>query len=191
MSRYFQYFPKTFHSGEKLTDITKRVKFYQRLQKDPYIFLPYTIKEDERADEIAYYYYGDSGFIWLVYLSNNIIDPYYEWPLNTSEFDDMLIKKYTTLSGTTGLNVVNWTRNTNITTNILYYKNVADPEIQISPDSYGKSIQYDGDFVTSDWYPYRYYDYEFDQNEERRTILLVSRIYASQIEREFKRVMNE
>lgn len=190
MSRYFQYFPKVMHSGEKLTNITRRAKFYERITEDPFVFLPYTLTDDMRADQVAYHYYGDSSLVWLVYLSNNIIDPYNEWPLPSEDFYSMLAKKYETESGLTGYNVVNWTSDESITDNILYYINLEDPDIKLSKETYAIASSLDTDFIPTEWAAYRYYDYENDLNDEKRTILLVDRKFSAQIEKEFKSIMN-
>ena len=54
-------------------------------------------------------------------MANNIIDPYYEWPMDTQTFNDYLVSKYTAQSGEIGEDVIDWTKNPNIDTNILYY----------------------------------------------------------------------
>jgi hypothetical protein len=59
-------------------------------------FYPYTIVDGERPDNIAANYYEDPRYSWLVYFSNNIIDPYYDWPLTTKEFDSFINSKYGT-----------------------------------------------------------------------------------------------
>lgn len=94
MSRYFTYFPKVEYLGRTVTDITRRVKIVEDLANDPYAFLPYTIKDDDKAEEIAYHYYGDQNKVWMVYLANQIVDPYSQWPLSTENFDKSMLKKY-------------------------------------------------------------------------------------------------
>ena len=54
-------------------------------------------------------------------MANNIIDPYYEWPMDTQTFNDYLVAKYTDQSGEIGEDVIDWTKNENIDENILYY----------------------------------------------------------------------
>lgn len=190
MSRYFQYFPQVTHTSEKLTDITKRAKFYEKIQSDPYVFLPYTIEEGLRADQVAYYYYGDANLVWLVYLANNIIDPYYDWPLTSEELYDMIAKKYESQAGTKGLDVAKWASDTNITDNILYYYSVDDSELRISKDSYALSVSLDASFEADKWLAYRYFDYELEKNENRRIIQLVDNRFTAKIEKEFKSIMN-
>lgn len=91
---YFTAFPKIKYNGKLVTDITKRVKIKEYLESDPTIFMPYTLTDDMRPDELAYFYYGDSNLSWLIFLANNIINPYFEWTLPVADFDRNINKKY-------------------------------------------------------------------------------------------------
>lgn len=190
MPRYFRYYPDVKHSGKFLVDITKRSKFIQKLFSDPTIFLPFTINEGERAEDIAYLYYEDVNLVWLLYLANEIIDPYKQWPMTQRNFLKYLIEKYRTESGaSTDQGVLNWTQNT-----IKHYYLIEDGETTISKESYDKSVganSLDSTFVSGDWQSVSYYDYEDEINENNRHILVIDRRYAEQIERELKRLMNE
>src|SRR5208282_3233474 len=57
-------------------------------------YFKYAIKDNERADQIANDYYGSSFYDWLIYLINDIIDPYYDWPLNSANFNAMILERY-------------------------------------------------------------------------------------------------
>ena len=94
MPEYFRHFPQVKHSGRDVTDITKRVAFFDRVATDPRVFLPYTVEEGMRAEDVAYYYYDDPGFVWLIYLANNIVDPYLEWPLTQVNLEGHIEEKY-------------------------------------------------------------------------------------------------
>ena len=43
-------------------------------------------------ENIADRYYGDSTLHWIVLLTNNILDPYFDFPLNYRNFVEMLIQ---------------------------------------------------------------------------------------------------
>jgi hypothetical protein len=43
-------------------------------------------------------YYGDTGYDWLVYYSNNIVDPYYDWYMDTNTFNKFVADKYGSLT---------------------------------------------------------------------------------------------
>ena len=58
-------------------------------------FTRYSIEGDERADQIAYKFYGDSGLDWIILTSNNIIHVRDEWPMSSRDFLTYLNEKYT------------------------------------------------------------------------------------------------
>lgn len=94
IDRYFDKFPLTVYSNNTVVDITRRVTLLDKVSRDPYIFYPYDIVSDERADQFSSRYYGDSFKSWILYLSNKMNDPYYDWYLNEREFLEFIEKKY-------------------------------------------------------------------------------------------------
>lgn len=189
---YFKNFPSVMYSGKSVVNITRRSKILEQLYSQPINFLSYTINEGERAEEIAYHYYNDIGKVWLVYLANNIIDPSNQWPLDTIEFNKMIMNKYATQAKAynatyRGVDIVNWTMNSTISSNILYYKN-AD-ETKISKDTYDLNANLQ--LITAvDWTPVRIYEYEYELNENKRVIFLFNRAYAAQAESELKELLS-
>ena len=119
--KYFENFPEVIYDGKLVKDITRRNRFVRGLQNNPLLYMPYTVEEGERPEDVANFYYGSVDYVWLIYMANNIIDPYHEWPLNTQEFNDMLIEKYAEASGVTGQDVLDWTRSDDTEDNIVYY----------------------------------------------------------------------
>lgn len=193
MSNYFKHFPKVKHSGEILTDITKRVKFFENITTDPFLFLPYTIQNDMRPDELAYFYYDDSTLDWLIFIANNILDPLNEWPLSNDNFNKMIMKKYAAQSGASGYDIVAWSQNTTHTDNIIHYYNINDPEIIINTTTFELNTSEDGpldpSFIESEWLPLRYYDYEFNENESKRNIQLINKNYVADVEKQLKSIL--
>jgi hypothetical protein len=94
METYFSKFPLISYSNSVAIDITKRVKLLDRVSGNPFAFFPYDISNGERADNFSNRYYDDPFMSWLIYLSNNIVDPYYEWYLQNNEIEELIIKKY-------------------------------------------------------------------------------------------------
>ena len=92
--RYFDKFPQIQYSNTASIDITRRVTITDIAYFNPYIFYTYDISEHERPDQFSYRYYDDQFKTWLVYLSNKIVDPYYEWYLSDDEFNSFLTTKY-------------------------------------------------------------------------------------------------
>jgi hypothetical protein len=91
--RYFQKFPITNYLNTYVVDITKRATLLNKVYTNPFIFYPYEIN-DERADQLSHRYYDDAYQSWIIYFSNKIVDPYYEWHLNENEFNEFINSKY-------------------------------------------------------------------------------------------------
>jgi Base plate wedge protein 53 len=82
------------YSNTISTNIIAKVAFAKSVQDNVVQFYPYTIENNMRADEIAKNYYGDSSYDWVVYLSNNIIDPVNEWYKTQEQLDALIEQKY-------------------------------------------------------------------------------------------------
>ncbi len=92
--RFFGKYPKIFYEGLQAVDLTRRVKIATTIRGNPNLFYPLTLTAGLRADSLADAYYGDSELDWLIYHSNEVVDPYYDWYLDEIEFRDYVAKKY-------------------------------------------------------------------------------------------------
>lgn len=189
MSSYFSNFPKIKYNDVVVRNIMFRIKILEKVKNDPYAYLPYTVKEGERAEDIAYYYYGSTDYVWLVWLSNKMIDPYFEWPLSEQEFFASMVKKYrpfalADLNQTylTDYEIFNWTMNDTRQANIEYYERNG---VRMSRDTYALSnITLDG------WNPIRIFDVETDRNENMRNIQLLNSNYSKIADSNMKDLLN-
>lgn len=191
MSIYFSRFPKGTHYNNILaTDITKRIDLRDSVLNDPYVYYPYQIEGDDRAEDIALYYYGDVRYTWLVWHCARVLDPYYDWPMTYRNFLGYIKKKYEDESGETGQNIISWTQDTTITDNILHYKNNDDEELLISAKTYELAPTLTpSTFVAGDWTAVRYYDYEEELNNDKRIINLLDNEFAPLAERQLKKLL--
>jgi hypothetical protein len=92
--RYFDKFPLITYANNTIVDITRRVTLLDRVSSNPYAFYPFEITNYERPDQLCNRYYNDSYKTWLIYLANNIKDPYYEWYLSEDELNEFVELKY-------------------------------------------------------------------------------------------------
>jgi len=97
VQRYFEKFPLTEYTSSVAVDITKRTGLLDKVSSNPLVFYPYELDSYERPDQLSYRYYDDQYKSWLVYLTNKIVDPYYEWYLTDEEFERFIVKKYGSL----------------------------------------------------------------------------------------------
>lgn len=91
---YFQKFPSITYNDYVVRDVSARTKLMQYLTESGLALLPYTVKEGERADSIASFYYNDPYYSWAIYLVNGIIDPYSEWPKDQYTFNKYIEDTY-------------------------------------------------------------------------------------------------
>jgi hypothetical protein len=116
---YFQKFPSISYSDYVIRDISVRTKLSQYLQETGVALLPYTVKEGERADSIASFYYDDPYYAWAIYLVNGIIDPYSEWPKTQQTFNQYIDDTYGSAEAARDVIVhyeVNWASDTTMKT---------------------------------------------------------------------------
>lgn len=87
-------------TGKKLanprivTDIFKRIIIKRNLQEAATIFTKYIVKDEDTAEIIAHKLYGSAGLHWLVYLPNEVINPFFDWPLSERKLVPFIGKKY-------------------------------------------------------------------------------------------------
>ena len=58
-------------------------------------FEQYSVKGDERPDQVAYEFYNDSALDWIILTTNNITHVRDEWPMGSQDFLTYLNQKYT------------------------------------------------------------------------------------------------
>ena len=83
---YFDKFPLTVYD--------KRVKLKAGIAASRFIFDNYDVSNNEKPEDIAFKYYGDAEYHWVILLTNNITDRFYQWPLTQPQFDAFLTDKY-------------------------------------------------------------------------------------------------
>ena len=146
-------------------------------------FTRYSVEGDERADQIAYKFYGDSGLDWIILTSNNIIHVRDEWPMSGRDFLTYLNEKYTSdqLS-----NVHHYeTREIRDSSNTLIQK----AGVRVKSDH---SVTYldEGSTITkSSIKTVSYLQHETDLNDAKRNILVLREDYVSTVLRDIGDVM--
>ena len=97
---YFQKFPLMAYSidGTKnyklVPDILRRVKLRANIRNGMFLFDNYDVKEGEKPEDIASKWFGDPQLHWVILMTNNITDRYYQWPLTQPQFHAHLEDKY-------------------------------------------------------------------------------------------------
>ena len=77
-----------------LPNILRRVKLREGIRSGSFLFDNYDVSDGERPEDIAYKYYGDPELHWVILMTNNITDRYYQWPLTQPQFQEYIEDKY-------------------------------------------------------------------------------------------------
>ena len=106
MTKFFDQFPKINYniSGingktKEVTDIFRRVKARSKIAENVTLFDKYDVQEGEKPEDVAYKTYGDADYFWVVTLVNNIVNRYYDWPLDSFSFQQYIKDKYSNPDG--------------------------------------------------------------------------------------------
>jgi len=104
MAYFFKPYPSVFYDiyndnhPQLATDITRRFSLERIAKNNKLIYYDYEIKDHDRPDIMADKYYGNSKLDWLFFLTNEMFDPYFQWPLNYKQFNDYIIQRYGSIS---------------------------------------------------------------------------------------------
>ena len=97
---YFSRFPLRVYDmkGDKvyklLPDILRRVKLRSGIKSGQFIFAEYDVKDGERPEDVAFKWFGDPEYHWVILTTNNITDRYYQWPMTQPQFQEYIEDKY-------------------------------------------------------------------------------------------------
>lgn len=96
---YFNKFPKIdykFSNNQTLpvVDIFRKVSFSQESLQNSNIFINIVNGEGKKAEILAYEYYSNPEFSWLLFMANQTVNPSLDWPLNYDTFKLNLNSRY-------------------------------------------------------------------------------------------------
>ena len=105
MSEYFSNFPRILYDieGNNSTspeytvavNVMIRQKFRDAIKEEISMYYPYIIPDEmSRPDILAFNIYGDVKYTWTIFMVNNMLDPFWSWPMDEKNFAMYLTNKY-------------------------------------------------------------------------------------------------
>ena len=97
---YFSRFPLTVYDikgdgvYKLLPDILRRVKLRSGIKAGAFIFTEYDVRDGEKPEDVAVKWFGDPEYHWVILMTNNITDRYYQWPMTQPQFQNFIEDKY-------------------------------------------------------------------------------------------------
>lgn len=90
--------PLTFPFSETEYDLAKNFFKRSKLTESSYnytnFFSEYQLTDDDRIDYLSFKTYGTSEYDWIILLTNNIINPYFDLPMKDHLLYDAVNKAY-------------------------------------------------------------------------------------------------
>ena len=168
--------PNQFRS---VTNIMQRVRFKPSVIENITDYYPYRVKEGERPDIVSFNTYGTVAYSYLILLVNDIVDPLFDWPLPSRQFENYIIEQYGSVSAAQSTNKYYYqivraeVARTGVSERVPEYKIIVDQTTYNSLDASVRSAQ-------------NVYDYEVEQNDNKREIKLINPDFIQDIDYEVK-----
>jgi hypothetical protein len=210
MSKYFNFFNQILYDNvgnntnyDLITNITTKFSFDESFKKNSIVFYQHSITDGETPEMLAHKIYGSSERHWIILSLNDIVDPRLEWPIEQRSLIDLIDKTYQSRANTannqTGLS---WARTnihsyyvqetqTNQTNNKTVIENRIDADTYANTSIATQTLTTpSGSTITIETSKYlkTYYDYEIEQNDNKRIIKILKPEYAPLVEQEFRQV---
>lgn len=225
-TRYFSQFNKIYYdltedkSDKRIvTNILQRSSFLKELSGNIGVYYEYEMKDSDTAEIIADKYYGSPHRHWIVLLFNQIIDPYYSFPLAKEELDSFIVKKYGLTSINQALSTIHHYESQTTTINYfngieqsrnVFVATVSTDEVNYDTGDLSprqslpavdqtiifetKNVSFGGGITTKYEYgikAYSQYAYEDMINEQKRNIKLLKKEYVNKVEEQFTKLMTD
>ena len=176
---YFNQFEKGFYDlngdGQQklVTDLMTRVKVRDKVADEISLYDSYDVPSGERPEDTAFKHFGSADLHWVILLTNNITDVYYDWPMSEQTFETFLKDKYTNPDAIHHYEV---TKSSGKTT-------------ASGPDDYSYLIEVNSDATGAQSVSNR--EYEQRLQDEKRKIKLLNESYLSSFIDEFNNLVRK
>ena len=176
---YFNKFPLMIYDmkGDDkfklLPDILRRVKTRASIKSSLNIFDTYDVRNGERPEDIAFKWFGDAELHWVILMTNNVTDRYYDWPLNHVQLQDFLEDKY---SNPDGIHHYEITKDSGRTTSQ-------------GPNDYSHKVEVNSDTTNAVSISNR--EYEEREQDKKRSIRLLNQKFLNDFIDEFDKLIQE
>ena len=176
---YFRQFEKGFYDlngdgkDKLVTDLMTRGKVREKIIDEVSLYDKYDVPSGERPEDTAFKHFGSSQYHWIILLTNNITEAFYEWPMSEQTFETFIKDKY---SNPDGIHHYEVTTSSGKTTGD-------------GPDDYSHKIEVNSDASGAQSVSNR--EYEQRLQDRRRSINLLNPAYLTTFIEEFNTLVRK
>lgn len=196
--KYFNSLPKIRYVDKNnistvYTNLMARASVIPSVLNNSLVYYTYDIQDGDTPEIIAYKYYGDIDRFWIVLYCNQILDPQWDWPLSSNKLQKYIVNKY----GNTLNNVHHYEKvttktnisSTSVTTVETEILTEDDYDNTLPEDTQTYTVGQDTVVINTVKRTVTNYEYEVAQNESRRNIKILNKMYADSLEAQFLELM--
>ena len=190
MSNYFKNIPNVLYdingtepnTFRAVTNIMSRVRFKPSVIENITDYYPYKVLEGERPDIVSFKKYGTVAYSYLILLINDIVDPLFDWPLPSRQFENYIIEQYGSVATAQSTNKYYYqiirpeVARTGVSERVPEYKIIVDQSTYNTLDASVRSAQ-------------SVYDWETEQNDNKREIKIINPDFIQDIDYEVKKTL--
>jgi len=170
MRQYFKNHPLITYNGQQMRNLLSSAQITKEVLASTTNFLPYQIQEGDTITSVAFNYYGSVDYAWLVLFSNDATDIYSFWPKTEEQIQAFIVKEYGSMDA--GYKYIH------------HYYHVTDPTY---PPVTPTTFVFMSEAEKAQFFPMFLYDYLIRENEKKRHINLIDKVYAARIALELEK----
>jgi hypothetical protein len=213
MANFFKYFPTTIYSLDTenssldiITNLTFKFKFNDTFKENSVVYYDYIVPDGETPETLADKFYNSSEKHWIILILNNIVNPLFDWPMSYTNLNKYINSKYSANNyadtANTSIDGLTWAQSNTKE----YFVNERKTILTTGEYSEELTILTSADYantsaLTSNNYTLgdgtqieikrtrgtkKYYEYEIENNENKRRIKLLKTEFVPLLEKEFK-----
>lgn len=161
MTTFFKHFPRINYTIDDqtryVTDITASFILKRTYIDDAFIFQRYIVQDGETPESVSDKLYKNPKYYWILLFINGIVDPFTDWLMSSEVLEKFVQEKYP--DGLTGVHH--------------FYDTVNERICDDVDDKKYRELLGSPDFP-SEIKPVTNYEYEIEENERKREILVIN-----------------
>lgn len=209
MANYFKYFPVTPYTFDGtniqfVRNILNKANFESDFKENTVVYYEYLVGDEETPEIVSHKVYGSPDKHWIILMLNDMIHPQFDWPLSNYSFRKFVDLKYRQQqyanSSIEGDGTI-WAQTNIKEYNVIETKINKDlndvisiERINVTSNVYANTGSSSEDYVLQDGtnitvkiekQAKTYYDYEEEENENKRSIKILKPEFVFAVEQEF------
>jgi len=90
----FSKFPTINYDNKDIRDLSVALVVRPEIKENKDLFFYYQIEDYETPESVAFDFYGSTHYNYVILLMNDMVDPFFDWPLSSKEIVELCEMRY-------------------------------------------------------------------------------------------------